>query len=835
MPAKRKSIEAAKHLEKWKVGADRNLDISDRDVPWDPAAAKKRIFTWAGFDGDSPDSTKARKVFLVYDSAHADLKGSYKLPFADIRDGKPVVIRAAIRNAASRLPQTDIPQDVKDRARKIIDQYLEKFRGRTNALADLPSEFFMTAESSDLEILAGEHDEDEDGKPRIRKFRMRAYSGGQLFLANFPFPVVVDLQGLKIPKSKRPILRDHRLDQVVGHTESIAIQSNKLQVAGMISGANDHAQEIIDSSDNGFPWQSSIGAKANKIEFVDEGEKIEVNGRNFVGPLYVATRSALGEISFVALGADEHDTPARVAATKRVEVPMNEFEKWLKAKGIDPNELTDEVKATLEDAFDEQEKAKIEAAKTATAADDPKSIEGKGKDPIVELRAGMAAEALRVSAVQKLCGDHSEILATAIADNWDVTKTELAVRNIELKALRESRPAGPSIHAHAGKSINGKAMEAALCLSGGMDEQIVGKSYDEKTMEAALSTDLRGAGIHALFYEVIMASGGHCRLGVFNDSTIKAAFRAEQQIQIRATGGDFSTVSIADILSNVANKTLLNSFLAVESIVSQLSHEKDVKDFKQSSSYRLTSTGRLEKVAPDGELTHSTLTDEKFTNQLDTYGRILALTRQTIINDDLDSFLAIPRMLGRQGALARERIWFELLLANAGPFFVAGNKNLITGAGTNLQISSLSDLEQLFLDQVDSDDQPILVLPKFLLVPTKLKVTGKQLTTDQFVNETTTTDKPKPASNPHAGKWELLSSPYMNAQGLPSQSDTAWYFFANPADIAAVEISYLNGLRTPTMDTSEMNFNLLGMQWRAFWDFGIALQDHRGAAKSVGA
>ena len=43
-------IEAAKHLQNFKVGADRNLPLSERDVPWDAAAAKKRIFTWAGFD-----------------------------------------------------------------------------------------------------------------------------------------------------------------------------------------------------------------------------------------------------------------------------------------------------------------------------------------------------------------------------------------------------------------------------------------------------------------------------------------------------------------------------------------------------------------------------------------------------------------------------------------------------------------------------------------------------------------------------------------------------------------------------------------------------------------
>lgn len=700
---------------------------------------------------------------------------------------------------------------------------------------ELPRDFFLTAEASDLEILAAEHEDDEDGKPRIRNFKMRAYSGGFLFLANFFFPVVVDLQGLKIPRSKRPILRDHRLDKVVGHTESIEIQGNKLLVAGLLSGSNDHSKEIVDSADAGFPWQSSIGAKANKLEFVDEGGKAKVNGRTFNGPFHLATKSTLGEVSFVAIGADENDTPARVAAIRRMENTM-EFTKWLEAKSIDPDTLTEEVKATLEDAFSEQEKAKIKAEKKEPA-DDPKptKVEGEGdSDPLADLRAGMAAEARRVSAVQKLCGDHSEILATAIEENWDVTKTELEVNKIELKALRDNRPAGPGIHDHTDKSINGKALEATMCLSAGMSEKVVGESHDDKTMEAALSSDLRGAGIHALFYEVIRASGGHARPGNFTDSTIKAAFAAERQFH--AHGGDFSTISLAGVLSNVANKTLLNAFIAVEAIAPMFSRERDVRDFKVHESFRLTSTGRLEKVAPDGELTHTEVTEEKFQNQLDTYGRILALTRQTIINDDLDAFLDIPRMLGRQGALARERVLFEILLANAGPFFTVGdpNNNAITGASSALQISSLTELEQIFLDQKDSDGQPVLIAPKFLLVPTSLKVTAKQIFTDQFVNEDTTANVPKPSGNPHQGKWDVLSSPFLNSQGLAGSSATAWYFFANPNDVAAIEIAYLNGLRTPTMDTAEMDFNLLGMQWRAFWDFGIAFQDFRGAAKSDG-
>ncbi len=67
-----------------------------------------------------------------------------------------------------------------------------------------------------------------------------------------------------------------------------------------------------------------------------------------------------------------------------------------------------------------------------------------------------------------------------------------------------------------------------------------------------------------------------------------------------------------------------------------------VSDFKEISRYRLLGTGGFEKVAPDGELKHGKLSDQKYSHKADTYGQILALTRQDIINDDLNAFMDIP-------------------------------------------------------------------------------------------------------------------------------------------------------------------------------------------------
>ncbi len=681
----------------------------------------------------------------------------------------------------------------------------------------------------------------EENAPTLRRFSMVAYTGGPMRLNGWAHPVVVDLSGMEIAGGQiksRPILKDHNRSLIVGHTESIRIEGNQLLVSGVISGAGAVAQEIVESSRNGFPWQASLGAVSGQMEFVPKGKKAMANGREFSGPVHIARKSVLGEVSFVALGADDN-TSASVAAARSNQINSKSahivkeddmtFTQWLEAKGFDHESLTETQTTNLQAMF----KAELEAEQAQPSGKDAQGADGHtggDTDVIARIRAETAAETTRISAVRRICaGKHDEIEASAIADGWDTNHTELEV----LRAQRPTLTRG-GIRKDADQAQSGRAIEAAMCLSAGLPESQVGKWYDEKTMNAAVARDLQGAGLHTLIYETIHAAGDHVRPGRIDNETIRAAFSANGRLIQAAGGGGFSTVSLSGILSNVANKTMLAAYNAVESVVAQFSAETDVNDFKEVTRYRLTGNGVFEKVGPDGELKHAGLSEQAFKNKVETFGRMISLTRQMMINDDLGAFLQIPRLIGRMSALKREEAVFELLLSNPSNFFDAANKNFLVGADTALSIDSLTKAEQVFLDQTDSEGKPVLLSPSVLLVPSSLKVSAQVLMTETRVNEVTDTNKPKPAVNPHAGKWNPVASPYLNAQGINGGSAKAWYLLANPADVAAVEIAYLRGKRTPTIESGDTDFNTLGMQWRGYFDFGVAMQDHRAAVKSKG-
>ena len=154
-----------------------------------------------------------------------------------------------------------------------------------------------------------------DGRPKLPRFSMVAYTGGPMRIAGWRYPVIVDLAGLAIPSQSRPIRFGHDMASGVGHTDAIRIEDGRLVATGVVSRDTQAAREIVASARNGFPWQASIGAAVEEFEFVKENQKVLVNGRQFSGPVNVVRKASLGEIIFVDLGADGA-TSATVAAAR---------------------------------------------------------------------------------------------------------------------------------------------------------------------------------------------------------------------------------------------------------------------------------------------------------------------------------------------------------------------------------------------------------------------------------------------------------------------------------------------------------------------------------------
>jgi hypothetical protein len=312
----------------------------------------------------------------------------------------------------------------------------------------------------------------------------------------------------------------------------------------------------------------------------------------------------------------------------------------------------------------------------------------------------------------------------------------------------------------------------------------------------------------------------------FDDDSIRAAF---------------STVSLPGILSNTANKKLLQAFTAQPIIATRLCSTGDLNDFKESERFRMTDVGDLLPLGPDGEIKDGGLTEEKAGNKLETYAKAFCLTRQMIINDDLGAFMKVPTAMGTRAARLIDQLFFKRLLANptqgdGNDLFSAAHKNLLTSATSALSADSLQAALKLFMDQTDADGQPISIEAKYLLVPTALKFKALELTRGTTFIAAGSTDVLRPAVNVLTDeKLEVVSSPYLSNTTYAGNSETAWYLFGDPAQTDTFEIGYLRGRRTPTIEKGDTNYTTLGMWWRVFFDVGIREQGHRGMTKANGA
>jgi len=689
-------------------------------------------------------------------------------------------------------------------------------------------------------------------QPGKNPFRVKglAYSGGKMQLPGWRYPVVVDLSGLEVPDSV-PLLANHenRTGSRVGLVKP-RLKDGLLHIEGEILSSSGVAGGIVEQAKTGADWQLSIGADVLDSELVP-GQRF-VNGQMQVGPFFHVKKAVLREVSVVAVGADD-GTHMRLAAQFILYGgEAMEFEKWLEAKGIDSKTLDAEKRAQLKAEFEKESAPPPQDAPAAPApkpsgpkpapaaapaphapgkpsapASQPPSApplhptpapEGTPSKARQEAEKVVKAERDRVTAIQEICGgEHPEIERDAIRSGWDTEETSRKV----LKALREDRPQADvslSVNRDRGREHEQQVLEAALSLRAGISEDTLLKTYGEPVLEAAWGN--RDLSLQQLFVECARIEG----------KTVPRAFSTDT---IRAA---FSTDSLPGLLSNVANKRLMKSFSAQPVIATQLCSEGELNDFKESQRYRLTDVGDLQPVAQDGELKHGGQTENKATNQLGTFGKLFTLTRQMIYNDDLGAFLKVPEGMGARAARKIDQLFFTRLLSNPNGLFATGHGNYKDGADSVLTGDSLAAAVQMFLDQTDSDNQPINVTPKFLLVPTALKMTGRELLKSTMFIAVGSTNKQRIPTYNALAEEELLvvASPYLSNIQYPGASSKAWYLFADPTIVDTFEIGYLKGKRTPTVERGETDFDTLGIKFRVYFDLGVREQDYRGMVKFKG-
>ena len=447
------------------------------------------------------------------------------------------------------------------------------------------------------------------------------------------------------------------------------------------------------------------------------------------------------------------------------------------------------------------------AAIAAEASEDSQMSDQLNEKP-VEATAPSAEAPVNVAAETK------PIVATAGGDGaTDIAGTVAEIvlaklREERIAEIRASRPSAPAVHVvDAAAATEPKVVEAALCLAGGLPN--VEKVYDARTLEAA---DRRRN--HTSLQEVLVEAArknGYTGSHRIHEGNIR---------EVLASG--FATHSISNVLAATYGKFLLQGYTAVESAWDRIASIRSVSDYKTVTGVRLNGGFEFEDVAPNGLIKSADASDETRTIRAKLTGRMSSITMVDIVNDDLGALTQVPSRLGRGAAVKLNRdFWTEFLANNATAFRAA-----TAAAGNALSAASLVTALGNYRKLTDPDGYPLGITPTVLLVPPELEFTASELMGSSVL--ITGANETRGNVNVFAGRFEVVSSAYLT-------SASTWWLVANPAELPAMEVAFLNGQRVPTVQQADADFNMLGIQVRGHFSYGVAKAEARGAYRMATA
>ncbi|MFI0476272.1 prohead protease/major capsid protein fusion protein [Paracoccus jiaweipingae] len=285
----------------------------------------------------------------------------------------------------------------------------------------------------------------------------------------------------------------------------------------------------------------------------------------------------------------------------------------------------------------------------------------------------------------------------------------------------------------------------------------------------------------------------------------------------RATAGIgyHSTSDFPTIMGEAVNRELRRAYQAAPSGMRQVARQSTIRDFRAKSAIALGGLSQLTKVAEGGEYTYGTIKEGRESYRLETFGKIFAITRQALVNDDLGAFTAIPARLGAAARAFEAAQLAAILMANptmadGKAVFHADHGNMKT-AGASLE-DDLSAARLAMRKQTGLSGDLIDVTPRFVVVPPDLETAMEKALTAVQAGKTAD-------ANPFA-KLTLVVDPRLTP-------GTRWYVAADPALIDGLEYAYLEGAPGPQVET-KTGFEVDGVQMKVRLDFGCGWIDHRG-------
>jgi hypothetical protein len=302
---------------------------------------------------------------------------------------------------------------------------------------------------------------------------------------------------------------------------------------------------------------------------------------------------------------------------------------------------------------------------------------------------------------------------------------------------------------------------------------------------------------------------------------------ASRMLNFRVAG-PMGTTDFSSLFASVANRRLRSAYDENAGTYAMWARRApNAPDFKNMSIVQLAGAPDLLKTNEAGEFKYGAMSDGGETYAMLTYGRIVSLTRQAIVNDDLRAFERMVSAFGFAARRLENRTVYAQLTANANladgvALFHATHNNLL--ASSALAIATLGAGRTAMRLQKGLQSEELNLSPSYLIVPASLEQTAYQLTSSNYVPSA------KAEVNEFRTGGRTAVTPIVEPV-LDANSPTSWYLAANSSQVDTVEYCYLDGAEGPVIE-SEVGFETDGVSYKCRLDFAAKAVDHRGMVKA---
>jgi hypothetical protein len=364
----------------------------------------------------------------------------------------------------------------------------------------------------------------------------------------------------------------------------------------------------------------------------------------------------------------------------------------------------------------------------------------------------------------------------------------------------------------------------------GMEASILFRGNPGDSMLRDAGREFAGMTLVDVARECLDAAGVKTR-GMSRNEIARVALQGRFGAAEFFEGGMMTTSDFPNILANVANKTLRQAYEAAPRTFTPFCRQVSATDFKPINRVQLSDVPTLPKVNEKGEFHRTSLSDSKESYSLATFGEIVAITRKTIINDDLQALTRAPAGLGQAAAnLESDTVW-AVITANANladgiPLFHANHKNL--NVSNALAGPALGTARAAFRVMKAPKGTILNLQPRYLIVPAALEQTADQLIWPINLAATAVTGV--------VPTWvqSLVKVVEGRLDAIQSVGVTNWFMAADPSQIDTIEYCYLEGQQGVYIETRQ-GFDVDGVEIKARLDFAAAAIDYRGLCKNISA